>query len=221
MFLSFSLVYQFQHLDSFNLTTVCFAVMWSYWSLVHSEDYVKPTTLLKERQDHHTGNYMPYSFRLVCGIFNVPQSLWTLKGCETGPTVFSPHPRRLESLTICGCNYKGGTFSSVILRPWVLVQPESNSQPPAWQPNAQPSHRCHPHSWVMLDYANDDDDDDEKRLFELEWKTDIEDITKPRGDTKLLLECWKIFHSFAVLTHEIFLKTRREIRQEEKFRISK
>ena len=30
---------------------------------------------------------MPYSFRLVCGIFNVPQSLRTLKGCETGPTV--------------------------------------------------------------------------------------------------------------------------------------
>ena len=36
------------------------------------------------------------------------------KGCETGPMVLSPYPRRLESLTICGCNYKGSTFSSVI-----------------------------------------------------------------------------------------------------------
>ena len=72
--------YQFQHLDSFNLTTVCVcAVMWSHRSVVHSEDYAKPTTLLKERPDHNIGNYMPYSFRLVCGIFNVPQSLWTLK----------------------------------------------------------------------------------------------------------------------------------------------
>ena len=44
------LVYQFQHLDSFNLTTVCFAVMWSHRSVVHSEDYAKPTTSLKARR---------------------------------------------------------------------------------------------------------------------------------------------------------------------------
>ena len=69
-----------------------------------------------------------------------PTGLWTLKGCETGPTVYSPHLRRHESLNhLCTCNYKGSTFSSIILRPWVLVRLESNSRPPAWQPNAQPT----------------------------------------------------------------------------------
>ena len=56
--------------------------------------------------------------------------------CETGPTVYSPYPRRLECLTISWCTYKGGTFFSVILRPWVMVRPESNSRPPAWQTDA-------------------------------------------------------------------------------------
>ena len=41
---------------------------------------------------------------------------WTLKSSETGFR-FSPYPRKLESLTI------SITFSSVSLRPWVVVWP--------------------------------------------------------------------------------------------------
>ena len=33
---------------------------------------------------------------------------------------------------------------------------------------------------------------------------DIEDVTWPRGDTKFLFECWKIFHECAQRTSEIF-----------------
>ena len=91
------------------------------------------------KDSHNTGNFIPCSFRIVCGFFNVPQ--WTyinMEGmCETGPTVYRPYPKRLESLTICWFNYKGSTFYSVILRPWVLVRPESNSRPPTWQADAQ------------------------------------------------------------------------------------
>ena len=44
---------------------------------------------------------MPYSLRIVCGFFNVPQLFYD-KGCETGPPAYtgSPYPKRLESLTI-------------------------------------------------------------------------------------------------------------------------
>ena len=44
------------------------------------------------------------------------------RACEKGSTVYRPYPRP-ESLTICRCDYKDSTFSSVILRPSVLVQP--------------------------------------------------------------------------------------------------
>ena len=56
------------------------------------------------------------------------------KDCQTGSPAYGPYPRRLESLAICWYNYKGSTFYSVILRPWVLN--ESNSRPP-WQLDVQ------------------------------------------------------------------------------------
>ena len=50
-----------------------------------------------------------------------------------------PFANRLKSLNHLQMYYKGSTFSSVILRPWVLVRPESNSRRPAWQPDANPT----------------------------------------------------------------------------------
>ena len=74
---------------------------------------------------HSTGVYNPYSFRIVMWV-PLPQVLPTRtnqwKCCETEPTDFRPYPRRLESLTICRCHYKGSNFFSVIQRPWALVQ---------------------------------------------------------------------------------------------------
>ena len=39
------------------------------------ERYVKPEIEI----DHHSGNYVPYSFRTVCGFFNVPQTNYQSK----------------------------------------------------------------------------------------------------------------------------------------------
>ena len=72
----------------------------------------------------------PCPTNTVWVFFNVPQLFATTKGFETGPPAYSSYPRRLESLTTYWCNYKGSTFYSVILRPWVLVRPESTHDLP-------------------------------------------------------------------------------------------
>ena len=68
------------------------------------------------------GSRPPTLHEQQCGFFYVPQESEQWKSCETGPTVFRPHPRRLECLTICRCHNNESTFSSVILRPWVLIR---------------------------------------------------------------------------------------------------
>ena len=73
--------------------------------------------------DHTTGVYVPYSFQTLVWVLLCPTSTDQWKCCEMGPVVFCPYPRRLESLTICWCLYKGSTFFSVIKRSWVLVRP--------------------------------------------------------------------------------------------------
>ena len=72
---------------------------------------------------HTTWVCVHYSFRTVVWVLLRPTRTNQWKCCETGPTVFRPYPKKLESLTICRCYYKGSTFFSVIQRPWLFVRP--------------------------------------------------------------------------------------------------
>ena len=64
---------------------------------------------------HHWGLRPLIFFEQWRVFFYVPHELISArKCCETGPAVFRPHPRKLESLTVRRCHYKGSTFVSFI-----------------------------------------------------------------------------------------------------------
>ena len=122
-------IYQFQHLDSFDLTIYCLFCCYVVSSISSPFRWLFQADQMADEKTRPQRCTL-FSW-LVCAIFNIPQFM-NVEGCETGPAIYSPYSRRLESLTICGCYYKGSTFSSIILRPWVLrVRPESNSRSPA------------------------------------------------------------------------------------------
>ena len=79
---------------------LCQTALWrsSQFFLVQQVEFTGAPRKERVMPGHNTGNLMPYSLRIVCRFFNVPQ---LIKGCETGPPACSPYPRRLESLTIC------------------------------------------------------------------------------------------------------------------------
>ena len=77
---------------------------------------LNPRMNVKDRRsDHNTRNYVPYSCEQCVGSL-LSHKVIMNKGCETGPTIYLPYPRRLDSLTICRYHYKGSTFSSINLK---------------------------------------------------------------------------------------------------------
>ena len=76
-----------------------------------------------KRLYHTNGDYASYSYEQQYGFFFIAQESEQWKSCETGPTVFGPHPKRLEWLTICRCHNKGSTFRLLSLFKTLNVGP--------------------------------------------------------------------------------------------------
>ena len=73
--------------------------------------FCKESILMKLGLATSPGAPRPLFTNSVWVFLRLPGFCVNSEGCEMGPTVYCPYPRRLESLTICGCNYKGSTFS--------------------------------------------------------------------------------------------------------------
>ena len=106
------------------------------WSHVRCHPYPIPQCV---KVGHTTKVYDPYSFQIVMWVLLRPTRTNHWNYCETGPKVFHPYPRRLESLIICRCHYKGSTFFSVIKDPECWSSRGMNLRPPTWQTGALPT----------------------------------------------------------------------------------
>ena len=92
---------------------------------------LNPSMNVKDRRpDHNTGNYVPYSCEQCVGSLTSHKVIMN-KGCETGPMIYHPYPRRLDSLTIADI------ITKTALSPQLFKDPECwsgwglNPRPPA------------------------------------------------------------------------------------------
>ena len=64
--------------------------------------------------EHYTGTTCPTLYEECVGSLTSHRFITCARACETGPTVYRPYPRRLESLTVCRCYYIGSILFSII-----------------------------------------------------------------------------------------------------------
>ena len=88
-----------------------------------------------EGEEGFDSSTIPNLFEQWCAFFNVPQEPDKCKCCETGPTVFPPYPRRLESLTVCRYHYTKTALSSQLFKDpecWSSLSRSADRHSPNW-----------------------------------------------------------------------------------------
>ena len=108
--------------------TIClyfFSFDWAGWVFLAAISWCGPA-MLSQRTATIPGTSCP---TLLCGFFDVPRNCEHSRVVRRGLRLIVLIRVDLKVLIVCRCNYEGSTFSLVILRPWVLVRPESNSRP--------------------------------------------------------------------------------------------
>ena len=73
-----------------------------------------PYMSVKVRQTTTPGTTCPTLYEECAGFLTSHRFNTCARACETGLTVYRPYLRRLESLTVRRCYYKGSPLSSVI-----------------------------------------------------------------------------------------------------------
>ena len=72
-----------------------------FWMCSADVDLLYPSTHIHTQDSHYNRNFIPPLLECVGSLTFHRELLNTEDMCETGPTISSPYPRRLESLTIC------------------------------------------------------------------------------------------------------------------------
>ena len=97
-----------------------------------------PYMSVKVRQTTTPGTTCPTLYEECVGSLTSHRFITCARACETGPTVYRPYPRRLESQTVCRCYTKAALSPQLFKDPGCCSGQGLNLRPAAQQTGVYP-----------------------------------------------------------------------------------